>query len=72
MHPKDIKLGLELTQANAVQWFQSMEILLRSVECWDAVTTGAGDDQKLNDIRLAISYNVGDDLIHIIDPFKPP
>ena len=58
MHPKDIKLGLELTQANAVQWFQRMEILLRSFDCLNVVTTGAGDDQKLNDTRLAISSNV--------------
>ena len=43
MNLKDVQLGSELTQTNAVQWFQQMEILLRSLECWSAVASDVGD-----------------------------
>ena len=72
MNLKDVKLGLELTQTNAVQWFQRMEILLRSLECWSAVASDVGDAAHKNAARLAISCNVGDDLIHQVSPTESP
>ena len=64
MNLKDVKLGLELTQTNAVQWIKRMEILLRNLECWSAVASDVGDAAHKNAARLAISCNVRDDLIH--------
>lgn len=72
MNLKDVKLGLDLTQANAVQWFQRMELLLRSIECWKVVNEGAGEEKVQNAARLAISCNVGDDLIHNVSPTATP
>ena len=68
MQLKDVKLGHDLTQANAVQWFQRMELLLRSVDCWKAVTDGTGDESVKTNARLTISCNVGDEFIHIVSP----
>lgn len=72
MNLKDVKLGLDLNSSNAVQWFHRMELLLRSVECWTTVTTDVGDVKTKDAARLAISCNVGDDLIHIVDPAATP
>lgn len=72
MNLRDVKLGLELTQTNAVQWFQRMEILLRNLECWTAVDSDIGDVAHKNAARLAISCNVGDDLIHQVSPTASP
>ena len=72
MNLKDVKLGLDLNSSNAVQWFHRMELLLRSVECWTAVTTDVGDVKTKDAARLAISCNVGDDLIHIVYPAATP
>lgn len=72
MNIKDFKLGLELTPSNAVQWFHRMELLLRSIECWKVVHENDGDDKSRNAARLAISCNVGDDLIHLVSPTAPP
>jgi len=33
MDIKDFKLGLEVTPANVAQWFQLMELLLRTIDC---------------------------------------
>ena len=59
------RLNIELTHENAVQWFQRMELLLRNSGCWKLVTDGsaATDAEKIGEARLAISCNIGDELL---------
>ena len=67
------KLGIELTASNAVSWFKRMTLLLQLYDgCWKAVTEDTGTDAIKARARLAISMNVGDDLLHIVDPSKSP
>ena len=72
MNLKDVKLGLELTPSNAVQWFQRMELLLRSIDCWKVVNEGVGDEKLKDAARLAISCNVGDELIYLVNAAATP
>ena len=68
------KLNIELTHDNAVQWFQRLQLLLESIGCWKLVTEGSGANDRAADTkaRLALSCNIGDDLINIVDPSKSP
>ena len=67
------KLGIELTASNAVSWFKRMTLLLQLYDgCWKAVTEDTGTDAIKARARLTISMNVGDDLLHIVDPSKSP
>ena len=42
------------------------------VHCWKAVTDRRGDESVKTNARLAISCNVGDELIHIVSPSESP
>ena len=67
------KLGIALTVANAVSWIKRMTLLLQWYDgCWKAVTEDTGTDTINSRARLAISMNVGDDLLHVVDPYKYP
>ena len=60
------KLGIELRHENAVSWFKRMEMLLRGIDgAWPAVTEDTGTDTVKNRARLALSVNLGDDVLHL-------
>ena len=50
------RLNIELAHENAIQWFQSMQLLFESIGCWTIVKDGssANDGAADTKARLAI------------------
>jgi hypothetical protein len=69
---KDVQMGIQLSHLNAEACFIRMEVLLRTRQCWDAVSAATASEDAKTAARLAIMANLGDDLIHLVDPAKAP
>ena len=68
---RDAQLGRVLMQNNATSWFGRVEILPRRKSCWEAATVTTTTEKEAFAL-LVLACNVGDDLLHLVEPNGDP